>query len=199
MHLVIDTTGKKIFSFAIDPGHAGFIDLRSNFFYPAIFNKQVGSLYTAFIDNLYILYQVILHNLSAKSKPKPIPMQFKQTLVRLAFIIFPLSLFSQTTYIPFGDKSNWLIERLEIKNKQDSVLNFSKTRPFNRARIVETFRRLYEHPDSNKLSTVDRYNLGRFWINNIEFLQDKNRFNSRNPWVKGKLMRRSEERRVGKE
>lgn len=116
-------------------------------------------------------------------------MQFKQTLVRLAFIIFPISLFSQTTYIPFGDKSNWLIERLEIKNKRDSVLNFSKTRPFSRARIVETFTRLYDHADSNNLSKVDRYNLERFWMNNIEFLQDKNRFKSRKPWINNKILR----------
>jgi hypothetical protein len=116
-------------------------------------------------------------------------MQFKQTLVRLALILIPFPLFSQTTYIPFGDKSNVLIERLEIKNKRDSVLNYSKTRPYSRLKMVETLNRLYYNTDSNKLSRVDRYNLDRFWMNNIEFLADKNRYRSRKPWINNKILR----------
>jgi hypothetical protein len=116
-------------------------------------------------------------------------MQFKQTLVRLALILIPFPLFSQSTYIPFGDKSNVLIERLEIKNKRDTVLNFSKTKPYNRMRMVERLNKLYYNTDSSRLSKVDRYNLSSFMLNNIEFVTDRGRFKSRKPWIKGKLFR----------
>ena len=59
-------------------------------------------------------------------------MQFKQTFVRLALILLPFSAFSQTTFLPPGDKANILMERLEIKSRTDSFFNYSKTKPFNR-------------------------------------------------------------------
>ncbi|OQY95908.1 MAG: hypothetical protein B6D37_03900 [Sphingobacteriales bacterium UTBCD1] len=59
-------------------------------------------------------------------------MQFKQTLVRLTLILFPAACFSQTTYLSKDDKAYILLERLEIKAQSDSVLNFSKTKPFSR-------------------------------------------------------------------
>ena len=61
-------------------------------------------------------------------------MQFKQTLVRL--LLLPCFSFAQTTYLPQGDKANILIERLEIKAGKDSVLNFSKTKPFSRKQVI---------------------------------------------------------------
>jgi hypothetical protein len=53
-------------------------------------------------------------------------MQFKQTLARLLFILFPVFAVSQTTYLPQGDKANIILERLEILGQKDSILNFSK-------------------------------------------------------------------------
>ena len=61
-------------------------------------------------------------------------MQFKQTL--LILILCPVFAFSQTTYLPQGDKANILLERLEILAQNDSVLNFSKTKPFSRQKYV---------------------------------------------------------------
>ncbi len=63
-------------------------------------------------------------------------MQFKQSLLRLALILIPFSAFSQTTFIPRGDKANVLYERLEIKSRTDSFFNFSKDKPYSRKALV---------------------------------------------------------------
>lgn len=109
-------------------------------------------------------------------------MQFKKTLVRLLLILFPLAGTAQTTYIPLGDKAYTLIERLEIKRKTDSAMNFSKTRPFSRQAIMNSIAG-WNSTDSTKmkLSRVDRYNLDRLLANNLEYVEDKGRFNSKKP------------------
>jgi hypothetical protein len=63
-------------------------------------------------------------------------MQFKKTILRLLLILFPVIGFAQTTFLPQGDKTNILLERLEIKANTDSALNFSKTKPFSRKQII---------------------------------------------------------------
>jgi len=112
-------------------------------------------------------------------------MQFKKTLVRLLLILFPLASAAQTTYLPQGDKANILIERLEIKRKNDSALNFSKTRPFSRQSIISNINQ-WNKPGINnmKLSKVDQYNLNSLLMNNIEFVADRDKFKSRKPIVK---------------
>jgi hypothetical protein len=114
-------------------------------------------------------------------------MQFKKTLVRLLVFIaflFPVIGFSQTTYLLQGDKQNILIERLEIKAQRDSVLNFSKTRPFSRKSITQKAWSIYEsldQPGTASLSKVDQYNLTSLLRNNIEWVDDKARFASKKP------------------
>src|SRR6476660_7157032 len=83
-------------------------------------------------------------------------MQFKQTLVRLFFLLISIPVFSQTTYLPQGAKENILIERLEIKAQTDSILNFSKTRPYSRRQVIPEINRL---GSIAALSAVDQYNL----------------------------------------
>ena len=51
-------------------------------------------------------------------------MQYKQTLVRLFFLLLPFAALSQTTYLPQDARENVLLERLEIKAQKDSVLYF---------------------------------------------------------------------------
>ncbi len=114
-------------------------------------------------------------------------MQFKKTSVRLLLILFPLIGFAQTTYLPQGDKQNILLERLEIKGKTDSILNFSKTRPLSRRSIIYKEMNLYglvyhsltDDPMLVKdtalarqvsLSKVDRYNLRSAVLNNEEWI-----------------------------
>jgi len=113
-------------------------------------------------------------------------MQFKKTLVRLLLILFPLAGTAQTTYLlPLGDKANILIERLEIKLKNDSALNFSKTKPFSRQSILNSIN-LWSKPGINNLnlSKVDQHNLNSLLTNNLEFVTDRNRFKSKKPIAK---------------
>src|SRR5215213_7832509 len=72
-------------------------------------------------------------------------MQFKQShqalkgrikIVLFLLHLIPLAAISQTTYLPQDARENILIERLEIKAKTDSILNFSKTRPFSRRQFT---------------------------------------------------------------
>ncbi len=71
-------------------------------------------------------------------------MQYKQTLVVLLVLCFPILLFSQTTtYLPQGARENILLERLEIKAGNDSILNFSKIKPFSRRQMIPVIERHY--------------------------------------------------------
>ncbi|MFN2438561.1 MAG: hypothetical protein ABR503_05135 [Chitinophagaceae bacterium] len=92
-------------------------------------------------------------------------MQFKQTIVRLIFLLIPFISFTQTTYIPFGARENNLIERVEIKAGTDSVLNFSKTRPYSRSQMISRIGRM----DSSFFTNVDKYNLRLAMLSNLEW------------------------------
>ncbi|MEO5945305.1 MAG: hypothetical protein ABIP79_00700 [Chitinophagaceae bacterium] len=96
-------------------------------------------------------------------------MQFKQTLSRLILILLPFSAFSQSTFLPQGDKANILMERLEIKSRADSFFNFSKTKPFSRKHVVNAVNHYVEQPGV-KLSKVDKYNIERLYMNNLEYV-----------------------------
>lgn len=114
-------------------------------------------------------------------------MQFIKTLVRLLVFLFPIVSFAQSTYVPAGDKQNILLERLEIKAQRDSVLNFSKTKPFNRSKyVINGVRNFLETHDSSTLSRVDAYNLQSLYKNNIEWLSadEAGRYRSRKPFLK---------------
>jgi hypothetical protein len=120
-------------------------------------------------------------------------MQFRKTLVRLLLILFPFAGAAQTTYFTQGDKANILIERLEIKAKTDSSLNFSKTRPFSRKVIlnsdginaISSSLTLTTGKNVITLSKVDQYNLKSLLLNNIEFTGgDWTRFKSKKPIAK---------------
>jgi hypothetical protein len=98
-------------------------------------------------------------------------MQFKQTLVRLLFLVIPFAAYAQTTYSPEGSKEYILLNRLEIKAQKDSVLNFSKIKPFSREQTIPRL----EQWDSISLSRVDQYNLYTAKINNLEWLSDSSK------------------------
>ncbi|MDP4261141.1 MAG: hypothetical protein Q8941_01305 [Bacteroidota bacterium] len=114
-------------------------------------------------------------------------MQYKKTILRLLLILCPASGIAQTTYLPQGDKQDILLERLEIKSKTDTILNFSKIRPFSRRSIFVKEINLYElasHPGTNDpglandmglakqlaMSRVDMYNLKSSVLNNQEWI-----------------------------
>jgi hypothetical protein len=122
-------------------------------------------------------------------------MQFKQTLARLILILCPAFAFSQTTYLPKGDKQNIFLERMDILEQNDSILNFSKTKPFSRKPVTEKSGLLlqkwvgssdaaYQWNSNNRVfgSQVDGYNLVSLLRNNIEWsAKDISLFKSRKP------------------
>jgi hypothetical protein len=82
-------------------------------------------------------------------------MQFKQSLVLVSFLSFSFTVLSQTTYLPQGAKENILLERLEIKARTDTILNFSKNKPFSRKQYISHLGRLDSLAGTSK---VDAYN-----------------------------------------
>lgn len=122
-------------------------------------------------------------------------MQYKQTLVALLVLCAPFLSYSQvTTYLPQGATENVLLERLEIKAGRDSVLNFSKTKPFSRRHVIPVIEKYYKaasegtgfsdslQQSSNvaaRLTKVDLYNAEMALQSNSEFSSVK--FQSKKP------------------
>jgi hypothetical protein len=127
-------------------------------------------------------------------------MQYKQTLAVLLILCFPFLSFSQTTtYLPQGASENILLERLEIKAGTDSILNFSKTKPFSRRQVIPVIEKYYlksggtvdmipvdlspsqvkELTAAKHLSNVDSYNARLALEENNEFSSLK--FQSKKP------------------
>jgi len=93
-------------------------------------------------------------------------MQFKQLLVSLLFLNLCFTVCAQTTYLPQGAAENVLLERLEIKAGKDSVLNFSKNKPFSRKQVITHLGRM----DSLAvLSKVDAFNYRMAMLSNLEW------------------------------
>jgi hypothetical protein len=105
-------------------------------------------------------------------------MQYKQTLLRLLFFVLPVSAFSQTTYLPQGSREQLLLERLEIKNGKDSVLNFSKTKPYSRRMFIPHLASI----DTAAFSKVDLYNRRQTLLSSLEWvIGDHSQYASRKP------------------
>lgn len=114
-------------------------------------------------------------------------MQFKKTLVRLLVFLFPFAATAQTTYLSQGDKQNILLERLEIKGQTDSVLNFSKTRPYSRNKyVLNGVRSFLAKNGESALSKTDQYNLHSVYLNNLDYLtaEEREQYKSKKPILK---------------
>lgn len=98
-----------------------------------------------------------------------------------AFILIPIVIQAQTTFLPEGDKIYQFIDRLEIKQGNFTDLNYSTVKPYSREAIVaET-----EYIDSAagyggitgntnwaglNLSSVDEHNIQSILMNNEEWV-----------------------------
>lgn len=102
-----------------------------------------------------------------------------KNLRNLSIFFMPLAAFSQTTYLPQGNKHSQLLERLEIKMGVHPDLNLSTAKPFSRK--VAAF--IGQHADTAvALSAVDKYNVESLLMNNAEWVRsDDHRFRSRRP------------------
>lgn len=126
-------------------------------------------------------------------------MQIIKSVITLAVFFYPLYIFSQTTYLPEGSKEYQVIDRLEIKQGNNSNLNFSSLKPYSRRSIVQEA----EHIDSMNLfdesltgnangtevksflTPIDKYNLHSILMDNSEWVTgSKESFESRSPILK---------------
>jgi hypothetical protein len=118
-----------------------------------------------------------------KENRQPEKRIIKHLFWSISFLL-PLCVFSQSTFLAQGDKQNILLERLEIKAQNDSVLNFSKTKYFNRSKyVINGVKNFLKNRDQNSLSKVDAYNLQRLYLNNTEWLtaEEREQYKSKKP------------------
>ncbi|MFL5773769.1 MAG: capsule assembly Wzi family protein [Flavisolibacter sp.] len=107
-------------------------------------------------------------------------MQFKQRVISqylylISLTIFPFICFSQTTYLPEGSREYILLERLEILSQKDSILNFSKIKPFSRKQfipVIESYGRL-QGSETPSLSKVDMANISSALAKNNEWTEEQ--------------------------
>lgn len=127
-------------------------------------------------------------------------MQFIKSLTKLLFFICPAFATAQSTFLTPGSKDIHFVDRMEIKQQKNTSLNFSSIRPFNRKYVVEqtefidsarlgytdsTGRDKYETWHSQALTPIDEYNLGRFLMNNTEWVTGPtDEFKSKRPILK---------------
>ena len=78
-------------------------------------------------------------------------MRIVTSLIRLIIILSPVAVMGQTTYLQQDAKEYQFIERLEIKQQQNTDLNFSTIKPYSRKAIV----RQAEYLDSARLGFSD--------------------------------------------
>ena len=90
------------------------------------------------------------------------------------FLLF-LSIFTinilnaQSDYIQRGSEQYNIINRLEIKLRTDSMLNFSSLQPFERKQISERIEFLNDSNKLGHLNRIDKYNLRMLSNNNFEW------------------------------
>ena len=93
-------------------------------------------------------------------------MQFKQSLqpfywrfnlVIISILIISSQGITQTTYLPQDAREYILLERLEIKRQKDSILNFSKNKPFSRKQFIPVIEREFFPFFSQMPPTLPKY------------------------------------------
>ena len=128
-------------------------------------------------------------------------MQIIKSVTRLLIIISPAVVIGQTTYLQQDAKEYQFIERLEIKQQQNTDLNFSTIKPYSRKAIVRQAEYLdsarlgfsdsasgkdkYRNWTDLNLTPVDEYNLHSLLMNNSEWVTgSKDDFRSAKPILK---------------
>lgn len=115
-------------------------------------------------------------------------MQIIKPLFYLFIFLLPLSIFSQSTYLPLGSKDYNLIDRLEIKSGDPNLL-FTTVKPLNRKRIVEEVEKIesaFKNKDSGnvRLTATDLYDINSLLMNNGEWAQPRDEFRSKKAILK---------------
>ena len=128
-------------------------------------------------------------------------MQIIKSFTKLVVFICPFFAAAQSTYLPQGDKAYHLLDRIEIKQRTNTNLNYSTLKPFNRNYIVKeaewidslhalsgdnmSYDGLSEPGEQSRLTRIDAYNLNSLLMNNTEWVTgSRESFMSRRPVLK---------------
>ncbi|MGI8950165.1 MAG: hypothetical protein ACR2FN_01135 [Chitinophagaceae bacterium] len=100
------------------------------------------------------------------------------------FISLPFFINAQTTYIPFGDKQYDVLDRLEIKTR-DQQLFHSVIKPYSRKASVEQVEMIDSmlniKSDYANLTKVDKYNIQNLLMDNSEWSKPSDYYLSKHP------------------
>lgn len=127
-------------------------------------------------------------------------MQIIKSFIKLFVFVCPAFASAQSTYLNRGSKEYHFVERIEIKQKTNTDLNFSTLKPFSRKSIVQEVEFLdsarmgytdslgmdkYKEWTDLGLTRVDEYNLRSLLMNNSEWVTvPREDFNSRKPLLR---------------
>lgn len=97
----------------------------------------------------------------------------KSWMIIIIILSLTTTSFGQSDYLRFGDKQYDLIDKLDIKLRNDSVLSFSTTKPFNRKYITQRIQYIDSLDKAGALpftlSEIDRWNMQRLLMDNQEW------------------------------
>ena len=106
--------------------------------------------------------------------------QFKKTLLRhWIILLLPASGFAQSTNLPQGSKFDHFLDRMEILQQTDPVLNITTDMPISRksavriSEIADSLHHFYPYDEIYHLSKVDLANLQSLLLNNEEWVTGK--------------------------
>lgn len=105
-------------------------------------------------------------------------MQFiKKLPFTVLCVVLSATAFTQSDRISLGDKQYQLLDRLDIKLQNDSVLSFSTIKPYNRKVYTERIALLDSLDQAGELpvelSAVDRHNIQSLLMNNSDWTKDR--------------------------
>lgn len=119
-------------------------------------------------------------------------MQFIKTTLSGLIFILPCICLGQSTNLPQGAKESWLLDRMDIKLKNDSFIGLSATKPFLRKDVVGAIEKALGTDSAAKINgsinslftTVDRYNMYDAAMNNAEWVTGSmESFQSKKPFL----------------
>jgi hypothetical protein len=94
-------------------------------------------------------------------------MQIIKRFFKLLIFIFPLQSNAQSTYLPKGSLEYEYLDRVEILNGNNSSINFSTVKPYNRKSIMDQF--FFSDSNTNKILIISEEEL-KLKKNNLEWL-----------------------------
>ncbi|RFS20217.1 hypothetical protein DVR12_21110 [Chitinophaga silvatica] len=96
-----------------------------------------------------------------------------KNLYWVAFLLFPLSLAAQSDNIDLGNKQYNLLDRLDIRTQNDTLLGFTSFKPYSRKKMTERVQWIDSMDQKGllpfRLTPTDKYNIRQMLSDNWEW------------------------------